>query len=146
MQPRHALGERLGERIEPPRARSGSAAPGATGRRTAAGVANFRPAAQWYFNPCQALDNRLFGTQATSTTLRGFLQLLFLGTPSTNNSSAATVDPWFICVIFQAIIAIPSVTGAAGRRASAPARGSAPDRNREMKRYSRMHARKVVAP
>ena len=93
-------------------------------RANASSVTNFQAAAEWYFNPFYALYNALFGTPATSTTPRGFLQLLFLGTPSTNNSSAATVDPWFICIVFEAILAIASVIGAVylvrGRRVSRP--------------------------
>ena len=91
-------------------------------RANASSVGNFQAAAEWYFNPFYALYTALFGTPATATTLRGFLQLLFLGTPSGTGSSAATIDPWFICVVFEAILAIASVIGAVylvrGRRVS----------------------------
>lgn len=95
-------------------------------RANAGSVTSFQAAAEWYFNPFYALYNALFGTPATATTLRGFLQLLFLGIPSSNGSNATTVDPWFICVVFEVILAVAAVAGAVflvrGRRVSRPRR------------------------
>jgi ABC-2 type transport system permease protein len=80
--------------------------------RASAGTGTgLQAAAEWYFNPFYALYNALFPNPATQVTLRGFLQLLFFGVqPGT--ATGPVLDPWFVCVVFEAILAVASVAGA----------------------------------
>ena len=81
-------------------------------RASAVNGANLQAAAEWYFNPFYALYNALFGNPSTQLSLRGFLQLLFLGTPPAASAGGPLLDPWFVCVVFEAILAVAAVTGA----------------------------------
>jgi len=82
-------------------------------RANAGNAANsLQVAAEWYFNPFYALYDALFPNPATQVTLRGFIQLLFLGVPPLANPGAAVVDPWFVCVLFEAMLAVAAVAGA----------------------------------
>lgn len=81
-------------------------------RASAASAANLQAAAEWYFNPFYALYNALFSNASTQVSLRGFLQLLFFGTPPATSASGPLFDPWFVCVVFEAILAVAAVTGA----------------------------------
>jgi ABC-type transport system involved in multi-copper enzyme maturation permease subunit len=81
--------------------------------RTSAGtVTSLQAAGEWYFNPFYALYNALFPNPATQVTLRGFLQLLFTGVPQPLNGSGGMADPWFVCVVFEVILAVAAVAGA----------------------------------
>ena len=81
-------------------------------RTSAAGtVTSLQAAGEWYFNPFYALYNALFPNPATQVTLRGFLQLLFTGVPQPLNGSGGMADPWFVCVVFEAILAVAAVAG-----------------------------------
>ena len=81
-------------------------------RAAAGGATNFQAAAEWYFNPFYALYNALFPNTATQVTLRGFLQLLIFGVQPAPNAPGPLLDPWFVCVVFEAILAAISVAGA----------------------------------
>jgi len=81
-------------------------------RATAGGPTSFQAAAEWYFNPFYGLYNALFPNPATQATLRGFLQLLLFGVPLAPNAPGPLLDPWFICVVFEAILAMIAVAGA----------------------------------
>ena len=81
-------------------------------RASAGNGAGLQAAAEWYFNPFFGLYNALFPTSATQVTLRGFLQLLFLGTQPPANVGGPVLDPWFVCVLFEAILAVAAVAGA----------------------------------
>ena len=95
-------------------------------RASAGNAANLQAAAEWYFNPFYALYNALFRNPATQVTLRGFLQLLFFGVPPAASASGPVLDPWFVCVVFEAILAVAAVAGAVylvrGRRVFRPRR------------------------
>src|ERR1700730_1420279 len=81
-------------------------------RATAGNGGGIQAAAEWYFNPFFGLYNALFPTAATQVTLRGFLQLLFTGTQPPVAVNGAVLDPWFVCVVFEAILAVAAVVGA----------------------------------
>jgi ABC-type transport system involved in multi-copper enzyme maturation permease subunit len=81
-------------------------------RATAASASNLQAAAEWYFNPFYALYNALFPNPAAQVTPRGFLQLLFFGVPPGTGSAGPLLDPWFVCVVFEAILAVAAVAGA----------------------------------
>ena len=81
-------------------------------RATAGSGGGIQAAAEWYFNPFFGLYNALFPTAAAQVTLRGFLQLLFLGTQPPASVSGPVLDPWFVCVVFEAILAVAAVAGA----------------------------------
>jgi ABC-type transport system involved in multi-copper enzyme maturation permease subunit len=81
-------------------------------RATAASASNLQAAAEWYFNPFYALYNALFPNPAAQVTPRGFLQLLFFGVPPGTASAGPLLDPWFVCVLFEAVLAVAAVAGA----------------------------------
>lgn len=81
-------------------------------RASAGSATSFQAAAEWYFNPFYGLYNALFPNPATQVTLRGFLQLLIFGVPPPSNAAGPLLDPWFVCVVFEAILAVASVVGA----------------------------------
>jgi hypothetical protein len=99
-------------------------------RATAASAANLQAAAEWYFNPFYALYNALFPNPAAQVTPRGFLQLLFFGVPAGAGSAGPLIDPWFVCVVFEAILAVAAVAGAVylvrSRRVFRPRRTTEP--------------------
>jgi ABC-2 type transport system permease protein len=81
-------------------------APGGTG------ATGFQASGEWYFNPFYGLYNALFPNPAAQVTLRGFLQLLFFGVPPPANAAGPLLDPWFIGVVSEAILAVIAVAGA----------------------------------
>lgn len=82
-------------------------------RRASPGGAGAQLVAEWYFNPFFALWDILFGAPGASTTVRGFLQLLIFGVNSgPAGSGGPAVDPWQVCVGFEAVIAAVAVAGA----------------------------------
>ena len=100
--------------------------------RLSSGGTQAAVAGEWYFNPFYGLWDALFGTPAASNSLRGFLQLLFFGQSSGSAASAGgpVVDPWLVCVVFEAMIALAAVIGAVflvrGRRVYRPRRVTEP--------------------
>ncbi len=81
-------------------------------RASAVNAANLQAAGEWYFNPFYGLYSALFPNPATQVTLRSFLQLLFFGVAPSATAGGPVVDPWFVCVVFEAILAVASVVGA----------------------------------
>lgn len=83
----------------------------------------FVVAGEWYLNPFFALASVLFPSVAPRTTLRGYLQVLFFGLPSSGSPAVGgpQVEPWAVCISFEAVLAVAAISAAVllvrGRRA-----------------------------